>query len=302
MTKLLFILFVLACSASCMELLVTKEYTDYLKKHVGWEVADYEENIFRGWTTEEAALFLGAIPPSDLDAVSLPAVEPSSVLPAALDWTGQKCDHGVRNQGSCGSCWAFAAAGMLSDRCCLQNKDHGWLSVQELVSCDTKSKGCSGGWCTWALDYVKAAHGLVPEDCYPYLAKDKTCPRNCTDGRPWADSHVCACSEYKMCVGVESMKTCIKSGPVTGAFGVCRSFFSYKSGTYKCDCNGNYVGLHAVLVMGYSTDKECVFRVRNSWGESWGLQGYFDIGCLQCGIAGTFSKGNVICDKVGSSD
>lgn len=280
------------------EMLVTKEYTDYLKKHVSWEVIEYEENIFKGWTMEEANMFLGATAP-DLDVTSdFDQVTPDTVLPSSLSWEAQNCDHGVKNQGRCGSCWAVATAGMLSDRCCLQGKDAGWLSAQELVSCDKKSKGCAGGWCTWALDYAKTVKGLVPEACYPYEAMDKPCPSKCVDGKPWAESHVCNCPEYKNCVGIPAIKTCLKSGPVTVAFGVCKSFFAYKSGIYKCDCAGNYAGLHAVLAMGYKDAPECSWRVRNSWGTAWGDKGYFDIGCNECGIQGTYPNGNVMCEKV----
>ena len=293
--KLLVSLLLILC-VYAQEMLVTKEYTEYLKKYADWEVVDYEDNIFRGWTMEESSLFLGATLPDDLDYI--PRTEIDSDLPTALDWSGQKCDHGVKNQGSCGSCWAVATAGMLSDRCCLKGKDQGWLSIQELVSCDKKSNGCSGGWCTWALDYAKSVKGLVSESCFPYKAANAPCPTQCTDGKPWAGAHVCNCPEYKICVGVDALKTCLKDGPVTVAFGVCRSFFSYKTGVYKCDCGGNYVGLHAVLAMGYSDAPECNYRVRNSWGTTWGNQGYFNIACVQCGISGTYPNGNVACTKI----
>ena len=279
------------------EMLVTKEYTDYLKKHVDWEVMDYEENPFRGWTMEEASMLMGAKMPEDLSYV--PEVAEKSNLPASLDWSGANCDHGVRNQGQCGSCWAFATTGMISDRCCLQGHDNGWLAPQELVSCDKVDQGCNGGWCTSAVDYVMKAKGLVPEACFPYKAANSPCPSKCADGKVWASSHVCNCvSGYKMCSSVGSIKTCLQSGPVTVAFGVCKSFFNYKNGIYKCDCNGSYAGLHAVLAMGYSDTPVAHYHVRNSWGTTWGAAGYFDIAVDQCGISGTYAKGNVMCEKV----
>ena len=294
----LFLLLLIPLSL-CEELLVSKQYTEYLKKRVSWEVADYDENVFKGWTVEEAGSLLGAVSPMLDTGIDVAQVEPDYALPSSIDWSGAGCDHGVKNQGKCGSCWAVATAGMLSDRCCLQGNDKGWLSAQELVSCDKKNNGCSGGWCTWALDYVRSVNGLVQEACLPYEAMDKPCSKQCIDGKPWEASHVCNCPAYKMCVGVESMKTCLKTGPITAAFGVCKSFFSYKSGVYRCDCQGNYVGLHAILIMGYSSSAGCSYRVRNSWGVSWGIQGYFDINCNECGISGTYANGNVMCEKVG---
>ena len=295
MKALLIALVIVAVCAQNM--LVTREYVDYLKRHVDWEVMDYEENIFRGWTMEEAKMFLGLNMPEEMTDVPAITVKPN--LPANLDWSKGSCDHGVRDQADCGSCWAFATTGMLSDRCCLQGHDHGWLAPQELVSCDQTSSGCDGGWCTWALDYVASVKGLVHEACFPYEADDLPCPTTCEDGKNWAASHVCNCAGgYKICKSVDQLKTCLQTGPVTVAFGVCRSFFNYKSGVYKCDCSGNYAGLHAVLAMGYSDTPVCNYHVRNSWGTSWGNKGYFDIACDQCGISGTYPNGNVMCEHV----
>lgn len=290
---------VLALLVACIyaEMLVTKEYTDYLKRHVSWEVMDYEENIFRGWTVEEAKMFLGATLPEETEY--LPSVDVMSNLPSSMSWAGASCDHGVRNQGQCGSCWAFAVTGMLSDRCCLQGHDHGWLAPQELVSCDKHSQGCNGGWCTWALDYVISVKGLVHEACFPYKAQNLKCPTTCADGKDWAASHVCNCAGgYKIADSVDKIKSALATGPISVAFGVCNSFFSYKNGIYKCDCNGRYAGLHAVLAVGFKDQPECHWNVRNSWGESWGMKGYFDIGCTQCGMQGTYPNGNVVCEKV----
>jgi hypothetical protein len=288
---------VLALLVACIyaEMLVTKEYTDYLKRHVTWEVQDYEDNVFRGWTVEEAKMFLGATLPEEME--NIPSVEVQANLPASLSWKGADCDHKPRNQGQCGSCWAFAVTGMLSDRCCLQGHDHGWLAPQELVSCDTHSQGCNGGWCTWALDYVMSVKGLVEEKCFPYAAKNGPCLKKCADGSDM--KRYCNCvGGYKICKTVAELKTCLTSGPVSVAFGVCRSFFNYHSGIYKCDCGGNYAGLHAVLAMGYSDTPAAHYTVRNSWGESWGMKGYFDIDPEQCGISGTYPNGNVMCEKV----
>lgn len=288
------ILAILVLSVSC-EMLVTKEYVDYLKKHVTWEVQDYEENIFRGWTMEEASMFLGATLPDVMEYIPSGPVKEN--LPSALSWTGASCDHGVRDQGQCGSCWAFAVTGMLSDRCCLQGHDHGWLAPQELVSCDKKSHGCSGGWCTWALDYVISVKGLVVEACFPYKAQNLPCPTKCVDGS--AMQRYCNCaSGYKIAASVAAIKTGLQSGPVSVAFEVCRSFFNYKGGIYVCDCGTNIAGLHAVLAVGYSDETKPHYHVRNSWGTKWGVEGYFDIDVNSCGISGKYPNGNVYCDKV----
>lgn len=297
MKSLLIALVLVAVCAE--EMLVTREYTDYLKRHVEWEVVDYEDNVFRGWTLEEGKQLLGLL--EDVEMDYYPSVKIQENLPSSVNWQGASCIHAVRDQGRCGSCWAFAVAGMLSDRCCLQGSDHGWLSPQELVSCDRKrDQGCNGGWPAWALlDHVMPNKGLVHESCFPYVAKDASCPRSCADGKDWTRSHVCNCVDrITYCDSVSAMKTCLQSGPVSVGFGVCNSFFNYRSGIYRCDCNGRYAGLHAVDAIGYSDTPSCHYTVRNSWGTSWGKQGYFDIACDTCGISGTYRNGNVMCEKV----
>ncbi len=213
MRTIVFALLLAAVFAS--EMLVTKEYTDYLKKHVSWEVVDYEDNVFRGWTIEEASMFLGAVMPTQDEDTYVPSVSVKENLPSAINWAHSSCDHGVGNQGNCGSCWAFATVDMLSTRCCMQGKDHGWLAPQELVSCDKTNSGCSGGWASLALKYVISKKGLVHEACYPYKGANAACPNQCTDGKNWGASHVCNCvGGFKTCNTIAKMKTCLQSGPV----------------------------------------------------------------------------------------
>jgi cathepsin B len=275
----------------CSELLVTKEYTDYLKLHATWEVMDYEENIFRGWTMDDAKVLLGAKQPEYQEL--LPEFIASTPNPSSLSWKDEKCIHEVRNQGNCGSCWAFGVAGMISDLCCLAGKDEGWLSPQELVSCDKSNWGCSGGWPLTATQYVANNKGLVKDECIPYVARDTKCPTTCQDGSEF--NRVCNCQEPEQCLGIENMKGCLAKGPITVTFGVCRSFFNYKNGIYKCDCGASYAGLHAVTAVGFKDQPECHWIVRNSWGTSWGMKGYFHIGCDQCGMDGKYPNGNVRC-------
>jgi len=292
MKSLIFIL--LISTILCEEMLITKAYTDYLKRHVDWEVVEYEDNIFKGWTMAEAKNFLGTVQP--ISDIPLPIFESDIVPPASLLWKGD-CIHQVRNQGNCGSCWTFGTAGMLSDRCCLHSADHGWLAPQELVSCDIRNDGCSGGWPTWALQYVIDNKGLVPETCYKYQGTNQKCPGKCDDGTDWTKAHVCNCQGLKQCLGVENLKKCLTTGPVAVTFEVCPSFFGYRNGIYKCDCVGG-AGLHTVTATGYSDTPECHWVVRNSWGSVWGDNGYFKIACKSCGMDGKYPNGNAMCEKV----
>ena len=265
----------------CQEMLVTQEMTDYLKRTVDWEVVDYEDNVFRGWTAEEFDSILGYTPGEEF----YPEYEIEGSVPSSIDWTGANCDHGPKNQGACGSCWAFAATGMVSDRCCLMKADKGWLSPQELVSCDKMDSGCQGGGLDTPLDYIKQNHGLVPDECFPYIARNSACPNKCKDGSDWKKAHVCDCTSYSICNNPNGMKKCLANGPATFGFYVCSSFMYYKSGIYKCDCT-KYRGGHAVEAMGFSETPECHYIVKNSWGATWGDKGYFKISCTTCNMVG----------------
>lgn len=273
--------------AFCHEILVTQEYTDYLKRTVDWEVVDYEDNIFRGWTVDEVKSLLGYNGFEEFEG------EPISegVTPSSIDWSGANCDHGVKDQGRCGSCWAFAIVGMMSYRCCAVKGDHGWLSPQELVSCDKGNHGCQGGYLESPMRYIKNAGGLVKESCFPYKAANLACPGKCADGKDWKSAHVCHCTAYKTCGGGDAgMKACLAIGPTTFGFQVERSFQSYKSGIYKCTGSGR-LGGHAVLAMGRK-DNPCHYHVKNSWGTGWGMRGYFDIACGTCQM-----QGGVVCTQ-----
>jgi len=286
--RIIFLLGIIA-AVCCSSLVVTKEYVEYLKRHVDWEVQEYEDNIFRGMTMDEAKTLFGYIP--DTEESDIPEVE-ETVTPSEINWSGANCDVGPQNQGNCGSCWAFAAVGSLSARCCLHASDKGWLSPQELVSCDTSNHACDGGSITSPVNYMIKNNGLVPDTCFPYKAAKTSCPTKCVSGGDFKSAHVCKCSGSTRCSGTSGIKSCLAKGPVTIGFQVCKSFMSYKSGIYMCDCT-NFEGGHAVLVMGQSDSPKCHYTIRNSWGTNWGEKGYFRMGCTTCSLQGGAVCGNV---------
>ena len=279
------ILLFVATSAFGQELMVTKDYTDYLKKHVTWEVVDYEENIFRGWTVEECASLLGDDRTATVsDAEIQPLDFDPATLPKEIDWSkNANCFHEIRTQGTCGSCWTFSSAGVVSDRCCLHGHDHGWLAPQELVSCEKECHGCNGGSRATAMKYIQQ-HGLVPEACYPYLGKDASCPAKCVNGGSWASSHVCKCTRIVVCNGVEAMKKCLTSGPIAAGMDWHRDMHYYKGGVYHWDKKSDFVGAHAIRMVGYGDQPERHWKCANSFGASWGMQGFFLIALGELGI------------------
>lgn len=284
MKVLILAILLIGCFAE--EMAITQEFTDYLKKHVTWEVAEYEENVFRGWTDEEIKAMLNQREDAEDGIPSKPVeIVADSDLPSSVDWRllNANCMHEIRNQGNCGSCWAFSATGVVSDRCCLYDADHGWLAPEELVSCDMANGGCNGGWEYTALDYV-AKNGLVHEACFPYVAARVACPSKCADGKDWKASHVCKCKARVSCQGAEAMKKCITTGPVTAGMYVYRDFLAYKSGIYHWDKKSSYLGGHAIRCFGYADTPEAHWICANSWGTSWGEAGFFKIGKGEVGI------------------
>ncbi|MDR3715201.1 MAG: C1 family peptidase [Puia sp.] len=167
---------------------------------------------------------------------------------------------------------AFSAVGTISDRCCLRVKDYGWLSVQELISCDRSHEGCKGGMPTdvyaWSI-----AHGIVPETCYPYKAQQETCPTRCVDGSDWAKAHVCKCKGKVICKGVEGMKKCLQTGPISVFFNAYMDLAYYVSGIYHANKQTRRLGTHIIKCYGYSDKPEAHWLCTNSWGPTWGEKG-----------------------------
>ena len=281
MKFLIFLFFVFAMAEK--EMLITREYVEYLKSTVSWQVTDYEDNIFKGWTDEEAMNLLGDNN-MEVDVDAIP-ITPLTNLPTSINWRGAKCQHEILDQGNCGSCWAFASASVVSDKCCIEKQDYGWLSPQELVSCDKSQDGCSGGFAVKAFDYVKD-NGLVNLECMPYIAKNSTCDETCADGRDWKESHHCKCKKIIDCSGMDKIKTCLAKGTVAARMKVYKDFFNYRSGIYCRSKDSPIMSDHAIRCVGYSMEPKEYLICANSWSTSWGDKGFFNIEPKWCSYRG----------------
>jgi len=252
-------------------------------------------DFFAGLTFDEVRPMLGAaLYPDDVhppleEGVYL-GVEDGDV-PEAFDATTHWASllHPIRNQLRCGSCWAFSASEVLSDRFAIATKASSpVLSPEDMVSCDSDDMGCGGGMLPRAWSYLTNT-GIVTDSCFPYGAANGTappCQQQCGDSESWTKYKVK--QAYTISGPVNMQKDIMTHGPIQVAFMVYKSFMSYQSGVYKKHFWELLPeGGHAVKIVGWGVENGADYwLVANSWGPTWGLQGYFKIarGTNHCGI------------------
>ena len=201
-----------------------------------------------------------------------------SINAGSLDWRTKGVVNKVKDQKSCGSCWAFSAIGSLESRCSIATGQLVSLSEQQLVDCSSAygNKRCKGGLMKYAFDYLKNSTGSCLEKKYPYIEKGGVCKK--------AGCNMCKISGYQPVEQSDiAMEEALLSGPISVGIAVNEKFQFYSGGVFDdpdCDTNLN----HGVVVVGYTPE---YWIVRNSWGENWGVDnGYIYIkrGKNMCGI------------------
>jgi C1A family cysteine protease len=184
----------------------------------------------------------------------------------------------VRDQGNCGSCWAFATHAVLEGFYQIQVgelKDH--FSTQQSVDCDTRNGGCNGGWYEGAFSYFQS-NSIMYEADYPYQALRGECAYDDTKN---SGKKVTGYSSFYSEDGTpESVFIdLLNQGPVAIAVAVDNEWFQYATGIYTGNCPDGVN--HAVVAVGYNAGGKCTgshFIVRNSWGTGWGEEGHIRIG------------------------
>jgi C1A family cysteine protease len=218
---------------------------------------------------------------------------PHRALPAVFSW----CDSGgctpIKNQGGCGSCWAFGTVAPLE--CNIKLKDHVTvdLSEQWLVSCNSDGWGCSGGF--WAHDYHQwktdpcGGTGAVPEDAFPYVASDVPC--NC----PYPHDYLITSwayigNDYSVPPVANIKQAILDHGPVSVAVYANSAMQAYTGGIFNGCASGTIN--HAVALVGWDDNQGTsgVWIMRNSWGSGWGEGGYMRIpyNCSSIGYAACY--------------
>jgi cathepsin L len=243
-------------------------------------------NKFADLTHEEfKSLYLHSMTIKQSGSTFLP---PSNVqIPDSVDWRTQGYVTDVKDQGQCGSCWAFSTTGSLEGQWFKKTNKLISLSEQQLVDCSQSfgNDGCGGGLMDNAFEYI-AKFGEETEADYPYTARDGTCKYNKAKVAANDTGHTDVRS------GSESdLQSAIATvGPISVAIDANHeSFQFYKSGVYnERSCSSTELD-HGVLAVGYGTQSsQDYYIVKNSWGTSWGTQGYILMSRNkknQCGIA-----------------
>jgi C1A family cysteine protease len=202
-------------------------------------------------------------------------------LPSAYDWrnvSGNNYITPIRDQGSCGSCWAFATTAGIESKALITFNRPGTnlnLSEQIILSC-SGAGSCDGGSVGAASNFLKNT-GTNLEGCYPYTAQNGNCGSACSN---WQNSTHEIDSWSYVSSGSSPAASALKNaiytnGPIVDVYDVYTDFFSYRSGVYTY-VSGEYEGGHAILIVGWN-DAESAFIVKNSWGPNWGESGFFRI-------------------------
>lgn len=258
-------------------------------------------NHFSGMDTNEFRAYLGLsnniITKNHRKLRSTQITRLSTDLPSSVDWVEKGAVTPVKDQGQCGSCWTFSTTGALEGAYAIRYLDLVSFSEQQLVDCDNfknggRDFGCNGGVMDNAFDWISKKGGLCTESDYPYVSgtteKSGTCEKTCQlVFKSQIQSHVDVSSSSD-----KIMMEAIAQQPVSVAIEADqRDLQLYKSGVFTGSCGTDLD--HGVLVVGYgSLNGEDYYKVKNSWGTSWGQGGYillgrgskYNSGDGQCGV------------------
>lgn len=195
----------------------------------------------------------------------------SQAVSASRDWVAEGAVTPIRNQGHCGSCWAFSATGALEGLNKIKGNALTVFSPQVLVDCSTENSACQGGLMDYAFSYT-ATNGTSLESNYPYTGKADKCKREDKDKVMVNKSSTDVPEDDN-----DQMVAALDKQPVSVAVNAS-PIMLYKSGVFDdfAGCEGHLN--HGILAVGYGEeDGKMFYKVKNSWGEGWGEKGYIKL-------------------------
>jgi C1A family cysteine protease len=217
------------------------------------------------------------------DAPQVPMIDASvQTLPSSYDWRSLNGVTPIKNQGSCGGCWAFSTVGPLESQILIKDGVTVDLSEQYLISCNESGWSCNGGW--FAHDYHMSRDGqdsngpgAVYESSDPYTATSSACTGTYT--HPYKISSWAYVGSEMAVPSVEAIKQAIYTyGPISAAIYVGNAFQAYSGGIFNVNESGS--PNHGIVLVGWNDDlgpDNGYWILRNSWGTSWGESGYMRI-------------------------
>jgi C1A family cysteine protease len=273
-----------------------------VKAQVSDEVAQIQKYIEENnlhWTAGQTSMMnlsleerhqrLGVIVPDDVKQkfAALDTLPPPMLLDTQsyFDWRDLGGVTPVKDQQQCGSCWDFAATGAFESAIKIVDGVTYDLSEQQVLSCNTGHSSCDGGWMSDAYELFMN-FGAVGESCMPYGANDGI---PCTQDQCTV---LAALTWYEdIPNNVNAIKNALIYGPLSTTFTVYDDFYGYRSGCYE-HSGGDPIN-HAVVIVGWDDDMcdgQGAWIVKNSWGEGWGMHGYFYIKYGSAGIGSYTQK------------
>merc|ERR1712187_1097247 len=196
-------------------------------------------------------------------------------LAASVDWRSKGAVTPVKNQGQCGSCWAFSTVGGLEGAWEIGTGTLTSMSEQQFVDCSKANSGCNGGLMDYGFQYAEGVAVATESSCSCWAFS--TIPRGGVTGY------------HDVSASTSSLQSALGQQPVSVAIQADQSVFQrYSGGVITSGCGSQLD--HGVTAVGYNSD---YFSVKNSWGASWGNSGYVYIGGSQCGITQSASYPSV---------